>query len=55
MKYNILYKGERLHSDLSLDECLDIMTDMSLDFYKDGTYDPNEVKLEVIKNGNESW
>ena len=48
MKYNILYKGERLHSDLSLDECLDIMTDMSLDFYKDDKYDPNEIELEEI-------
>jgi hypothetical protein len=46
--FNILYKGRMIYQKLSYEDCMDILEDLSQSFFKDGTYDPNEIELEEI-------
>jgi hypothetical protein len=48
MNYNILYKGRKIYTNLSLDECMDIIQEMAIEFYENGKYNPNEIELEEI-------
>ena len=51
--YNILYKGQVLYTNVTIDKCADIMSNIALDFYQDESYDLNELKLEKINYGND--
>ena len=46
---DILYKGRRIYKDLSYEDCLDILQDLSEEYYNKGEYDPNEIELEDCK------
>ncbi len=43
---NILYKGRKIYKDLSYEDCLDILEELSEKYYETGEYDPNEIELE---------
>ena len=48
MAFNILYKGRKIYQDLSYDECLEILDNLSQEYYQDENYDANEIELEEI-------
>jgi len=43
---NILYKGRKIYQDLTYEECLDILQELSEKYYETGEYDSNEIELE---------
>ena len=43
--YQIVYQGQKLHQNLSIEECAQILDELSADFYGDNL-DPNELKVE---------
>lgn len=43
---NILYKGRKIYQDLTYEECVDILQELSEHYYETGEYDPNEIELE---------
>lgn len=47
-KYNILYKGVKIHSNVSEEEYFDIMQDLSITFYQTGIPKPEDIKTEII-------
>ena len=48
-KYNIYCNGRKIYSDLSEEEYLDVMMDLSQEFYEKGTPAPHEINTEIIK------
>ena len=48
MAFNILYKGRKIYQDLSYDECLEILDNLSQEYYQNENYDANEIELEEI-------
>jgi len=53
--YNILYKGQVLHSKVNIDDCAVLLEEIALDFYENGNYDINEIKLEKVNGNDERW
>ena len=58
VSFNILYKGERLHTDLSHEECVEIMEDYALKFYESVSegkedFDYNLLTLEETRYDDE--
>jgi hypothetical protein len=51
MKYNVLYKGRKIYTDLSAEECTEVIQDLSERFYSDEDVDPNLIELEEINDG----
>ena len=51
MNYNILYKGKKIYTDLSAEECTEVLQDFSERFYSGEDVDPNELEMEEILNG----
>jgi hypothetical protein len=49
--FNILYKGELMYTGLSHEECAEVLSELSYEFYEGSEIDPNELKLEEIVNG----
>lgn len=47
-KYNILCKGRKIYSDLTEEEYFEIMENLSIQFYKTGSPDPQELDTEII-------
>ena len=43
--YNIVYKGQVIHQNLSIEECAQILDELSSDFYEN-KLDPNDLKVE---------
>jgi len=43
--YQIVYQGQKLHQNLSIEECARILDELSADFYEN-KLDPNELKVE---------
>ena len=52
-KFNVLYKGRKIYIDLSYEDCIEIMDDLSQKFYEGEDIDPNQIILEPI--GDELW
>jgi hypothetical protein len=52
--FNILYKGEVIHQNLSHEEVTEILDELSEKYYDTGDYNPNEIKLEEFLNGEET-
>ena len=50
-KYNILCKGRKIYIDLTEEEYFNTMEDLSEQFYRTGSPNPNEIETEVIENG----
>jgi hypothetical protein len=49
--FNILYNGRKIYTNLSHEECSEIISELSLEYYQTGEYDPNYIELEEILNG----
>jgi hypothetical protein len=46
--YNILYKGRKIYSNLSIEECTEVLQDFSENFYEEKSFDPIDIELEEI-------
>ena len=51
MRYRILYQGKVIYTNLTAEECSEILQDFSERFYSGEDVDPNEIKMEEILNG----
>lgn len=47
--FNILYKGRKIYTNLSYEDCLDIIDELSQKYYEGENVDPNEIVLEEIE------
>lgn len=45
--YNILYKGRKIYSDLTEEECTEVLDEMAYSYYNNEV-DPFEIELEEI-------
>ena len=46
--YNLLYKGRRIYSNLTIEDCSEILEDFSERFYSGEDINPNEIEMEEI-------
>ena len=46
--FNVLYKGRKIYQDLSYEECVEVLDNLSQEYYQDENYDENEIELEEI-------
>jgi hypothetical protein len=46
--FNVFYREEKIHSNLSHDELAEILDDLSEIYYDTGEYNPDDIKLEEI-------
>ena len=49
--YNLLYKGRKIYTNLTMEDCSEILQDFSERFYSGEDVDPNELEMEEIVNG----
>jgi len=49
--YNVLYEGRKIYSNLSAEECTEVLQDFSERFYSGEDINPNEIEMEEILNG----
>jgi hypothetical protein len=42
---DILYKGRKIYQQLSYEECIEVLQELSENFYATGEYDPNQIEL----------
>ena len=47
VSFNILYKGERIHTDLSPEECADILQKYSEDYYESASEGSKELDVNL--------
>jgi len=47
-KFNVLYKGRKIYMDLTLEECSEVLQDLSERYYSDKDIDINLIQLEKI-------
>jgi hypothetical protein len=47
-KFNVLYKGRKIYSDLTHEECSEVLQDLSEKFFLGDDIDPNFIELEEI-------
>lgn len=50
-QFNILYKGRKLYSNLSHEECTEVLDEFAQKFYTDNQFDAHLLELEEIENG----
>ena len=43
--YQIVHRGHKIHQNLSIEECAQILDELSTEFYENNL-DPNELKVE---------
>jgi Lhr-like helicase len=48
MAFNILYKGRKIYQDLSYEDCMEVLDNLSQEYYQNEDYDINEIELEEI-------
>ena len=46
--YNLLYKGRKIYSDLTIEDCSEILQDFSERFFSGEEIDPNLIEMEEI-------
>jgi len=46
--YNLLYEGRKIYTNLTMDDCSEILEDFSECFYSGEDVNPNELELEEI-------
>lgn len=46
--FNVLYKGRAIYKDLSHEECVEVLSELSEKFYEDESFDINQLELEEI-------
>jgi hypothetical protein len=49
--YNLLYKGRKIYTGLTIEDCSEILQNFSERFYSGEDIDPNELEMEEIVNG----
>ena len=49
--YNLLYEGRKIYTNLSAEDCTEILQEFSERFYSGEDIDPNLIELEEINNG----
>lgn len=47
-KYNVLYKGRKIYKDLTHEECVEVLQELSESFFSGEPIDPNLIELEEI-------
>ncbi len=50
-KFNVLCNGRKIFSELSYEECAEVLDDMAQKYYNDNEFDANLLELEEIKHG----
>jgi hypothetical protein len=46
--FNVLYKGRKLYTNLSAEDCTEVLHELSERFYSDEEFDINLIELEEI-------
>ena len=46
--YNILYKGRKIYTDLTMEDCSEVLQDFSERFFSGEDIDPNLIEMEEI-------
>jgi len=46
--YNLLYKGRKIYTNLTTEDCSEILQNFSERFYSGEDVDPNEIEMEEI-------
>ena len=46
--FNVLYKGRKIYTDLSAEECTEVLQDFSERFYSGEDVDPELIEMEEI-------
>jgi hypothetical protein len=46
--YNLLYKGRKIYTNLSMEDCAEILQDFSEKFFLGDDIEPNLIELEEI-------
>jgi hypothetical protein len=49
--YDILYKGRRIYQNLTIEDCSEVLQDLSERYFSGEDIDPNLIELEEIKHG----
>lgn len=49
--YNLLYKGRKIYQNLTLEDCSEVLQDLSERSVSGEDIDPNLIELEEIENG----
>ena len=47
-RYNILCKGRKIYSHLTEEEYLEVMEDLSIEYYQTGSPCPDELETEIL-------
>jgi len=47
-KFNVLYKGRKIYSDLTHEECTEVLQELSEAFFSGDDIDPKLIELEEI-------
>jgi hypothetical protein len=47
-KFNVLYRGRKIYSNLTHEECAEVLQDLSEKFFSGDDIDPNLIELEEI-------
>jgi len=46
--YNLLYKGRKIYTNLTMEDCSEILENFSERFYSGEDVNPNEIEMEEI-------
>ncbi len=46
--YNLLYKGRKIYTNLTMEDCSEILQEFSERFYSEENIDLNELEMEEI-------
>jgi hypothetical protein len=46
--YNLLYKGRKIYTDLTIEDCSEILQDFSERFFSGEDIDPSLIEMEEI-------
>jgi hypothetical protein len=50
-QFNVLYKGRKIYTNLSAEECTEVLQDLSERFFSGEDIDPNLIEMEEITHG----
>ncbi len=46
--YNLLYKGRKIYTNLTIEDCSEILQNFSERYFSGEDVDPNEIEMEEI-------
>jgi hypothetical protein len=47
-KFNVLYKGRKIYQDLTHEECVEVLQEISERFFSENDFDTTLIELEEI-------